>query len=255
MQPEPEPEPVLTDAAADILNGDTPPSQVRYIIGDIHDVIMTLPDNSVNLIYTNPPFATTGAHWDKPLDWTSLFPQMDRVLSENGAVVLHCSIPFTYELISVRKPNYHYTWKKNNPTGFFQAKKQPLRNIEEVLVYYRKSHQYNPQMRGDEVVEYNRRRSYEGNYYGAQKPNKTTQKGRYPTTFLGAYKRVLQKNNPKSVPDALTEYFIKTYSSEGDTILDMTCCSRNNGDISLRLKRDYIGVDLSDEYLTDITVS
>ena len=78
---------------------------------------------------------------------------MYRVLKPHGKIILHCSIPFTYDLIKIEKPKYHYSWKKNNSTGFFQAKYQPLRNIEEIFIYYKKRGTYNPQMVGDKYVK------------------------------------------------------------------------------------------------------
>tara|TARA_R100000231_G_scaffold26357_1_gene23926 strand:+ start:10059 stop:10742 length:684 start_codon:yes stop_codon:yes gene_type:complete len=221
-----------------------------YIIGDIHEVIKTIDDNSIDLIYTNPPFATTKKKWDDDLRWDYLFVEMDRVLKPNGVILLHTAIPFTYDLIRIRKPKYNYVWIKNNPTNFFQAKKQPLRQVEEILVYYKNKHTYNPQMIGNESINYDRTNKYEGDlYYGNQKPNKSKQKGKYPTTFLGSFTRILQKKTPKSIHDKITERMILTYSNENDKILDMTCCSKNNGNIANRLKRNYIGVDISDKYL------
>ena len=222
----------------------------QYIIGDIHDEIKKLDQNSIDLIYTNPPFGTTQKKWDVPLRWEELFCEMDRVLKPNGVILLHCSVPFTYDLIRIRKPNYHHTWKKNNPTNFFQAKKQPLRCIEEILVYYKKKHTYNPQMIGDQIATNKRNNNYIGNqYYGDQKPNFSNHVGKYPTTFLGSFKRILQKTSPKSVPDEIMQEMIKTYSNENDLVLDMTCCDKGLGNITTNLKRKYIGIDISDEFL------
>ena len=99
----------------------------QFILGDIHRVIMTLPANSIDFVYTNPPFGTTNCAWDKPLIWEVLFCEMDRALKPGGVIALHCSIPFTYDLIRMRKPKYHYVWRKKNSTTFFLARRQPLR--------------------------------------------------------------------------------------------------------------------------------
>lgn len=222
----------------------------NYIIGDIHEIIKTFDNNHFSLIYTNPPFNTTSKKWDKPLDWETLFLEMDRVLKPDGVILLHCSKPFTYDLIRHRKPNYHYTWIKTNPTNFFQAKRQPLRQVEEILVYYKKKHTYNPQMIGEEIMKNNRTNGYNGElYYGDQKPNQSNHKGRFPTDFLGKFQRIIQKKSPKSVNDEITKKMILTYSNENDNILDMTCCDKNNGTIAKDLKRNYMGVDISDEFL------
>jgi len=221
---------------------------MNFIIGDIHEEIVKLEDNSIDFIYTNPPFATTNNKWDKPLKWNILFPEMWRVLKDDGVIALHTAIPFTYDIIKIEKPKYNYIWKKKNPTNPLLCKKQPLRNIEEILIFYKKQPTYNPQMIGNQEISYNRKNNYDG-YYGNQKPNTSKQKGKYPTTYLGEYSRILQKKSPKSINDEITIKMIKTYTNEGDNILDMTCCNKNNGEISVRLGRKYLGIDISDEFL------
>ena len=229
-------------------------NKCAFKIADIHEFIKTLPDNSIDFIYTNPPFATTAKKWDKPLRWDELWIEIDRVLKPHGVVALHSAIPFTYDLIAVRKPKYNYNWVKKNPTNFFLAKKQPLRKMEEILIYYKGQHTYNPQMEGDEVVKAWTRPVSKTNknetYYGKQVATESKERvGRYPTTYLGEFKRVTQKTSPKSVPKEIEEKMIKTYSNENDLILDMTCCDRQLGELAVSLKRNYIGVDISNEFL------
>ncbi len=219
----------------------------KFIIDDIHNYIKTIKTDSIDFIYTNPPFGTTQKKWDQPLEWNVLFPEMWRILKPTGVIALHSSMPFTYDLIRIEKPKYHYTWKKKNPTNPLLCKKQPLRNIEEILIFYKKQPTYNIQMIGDEEISYNRTNKYEG-YYGNQTPNSSKQKGKYPTTYLGEFPRIIQKKSPKSINDEITEKMIKTYSNENDIILDMTCCDKSNGIICEKLNRNYIGVDISDEF-------
>ena len=221
-----------------------------YTIGDIHDVIKTFPKDSFDLVYWNPPFATTQKKWDSVLDFPSLFKEIDRVLKPTGVLAIHTAIPFTYKIIALRQPKYHYTWVKNNPTGFFQAKKQPLRQVEEILIYYKGPHTYNPQMIGTEVHHHERKNKYTGDqYYGDQKPNVSHHVGRFPTTFMGRFKRIIQKKSPKSISNDIIERIIKTYTNEGDSILDPTCCDRGIGTIAESLNRIYQGVDISDEFI------
>ena len=126
----------------------------RFIQGDCVEVIKTLEDNSIDLIYTNPPFGITHNDWDIPLDWKELWKDIWRVLKPTGVALFHCSMPFTYDLINTQRPKYHYIWVKNNSTGFLSAKKQPLRITEEVLVFYKKTPiTYNPQMIGDKIYK------------------------------------------------------------------------------------------------------
>ena len=222
----------------------------QYIQGDIHEVIKTLDDNSIDFIYTDPPFSTTKASWDKPLQWNQLFPEMWRVLKPDGIICLYSSIPFTYELLKYETPKYHYSWRKNNSTGFFQAKYQPLRQMEEIFIYYKKKSTYNPQMEGNKFVKKrNVKVGGQQGYYGKElidKPNEYIKEeghtGKYPTTFKDW--NVRKDKSGITRTDEQIDYFIKTYSNEEDTILDMTCHNNYVGDRCEALQRNYIGVDL-----------
>ena len=219
---------------------------MNIITGDIHEEIVKLETNSINLIYTNPPYNTTENKWDKALDWKILFNEMYRVLKPNGKIILHCSIPFTYELINIEKPRFHYIWIKDKPTNFFHAKNQPLRIQEEILVFYKKLGTYNPQMIGDKF--YKKGTAGKSDYYGSRGENvKYEDKtdghfGKYPNNVL-YYPRHVRGFSTR--PDELVDYFIKTYSNEEDTILDITCYNYLTGVRSIKLNRKYIGIDLN----------
>ena len=229
---------------------------MNYIEGNIHDVIKTLETDSIDFIYTDPPFGTTKAEWDKGLDWENLFPEMWRVLKPDGIICLYASIPFTYDLLRYEKPKYHYSWKKNNSTAFMLAKKQPLRCIEEIFIYYNKPGTYNPQMVGDTEYPMDMVGSYGAqNYYGDNHKDRKSMKkdeiynkaakghkGRYPTT--NKEWRIRRDGTGITRTDEQIDYFIKTYTNEGDTILDMTCHINYVGKRCELLKRNYIGVDL-----------
>ena len=166
---------------------------LNYIQGDIHDVIKTLEDNTIDFIYTDPPFnGQTKAKWDSSLRWDELFKEMWRVLKPNGIIALHSAIPFSYELLKYEKPKYNYNWLKNNSTGFLTAKYQPLRIMEDVYIYYKKRGTYNPQMIGQEHhpkrnVKYGGKNAYWGEA-GSKKENVIIKEeghvGRHPTTLL-----------------------------------------------------------------------
>ena len=223
----------------------------EYIIGDIHEVIKTLNENSIDFIYTDPPFSITKAKWDSGLDWETLFPEMWRVLKPNGVICLYSSMPFTYELHKYETPKYHYSWCKNNKTGFFQAKYQPLRQMEEINIYYKQKSTYNPQMIGNEI--HNKRNVKVGGrngYYGEKLKDKEnnynagdSHTGRYPTTFKNW--NIRKDKTGITRTDDQIDYFIKTYSNQNDTILDMTCHTNYVGNRCEVLKRNYIGVDLN----------
>jgi len=214
-----------------------------YIQGDIHNVIKTLETNSIDLIYTNPPFGITECKWDTPLDWDNLWDDIWRVLKPNGIVALHASMPFTYTLIKSQTPKYHYSIKKNKQTGFFRSKTQPLRNNEELLIYYKKPGTYNPQMIGDEVRIIKGGASNKNKYYGRGKEpiKERTYIGFHPSTSMDMKTTV---RGGKTTSDDIIDYVIKTYSNEGETVLDMTTHNTIVGDRVKLLNRKFIGVDL-----------
>tara|TARA_R110000822_G_scaffold62207_1_gene153350 strand:- start:188 stop:910 length:723 start_codon:yes stop_codon:yes gene_type:complete len=229
-----------------------------YIKGDIHETIKTLEDNSIDFIYTDPPFGTTQCKWDKALNWKELFPDMWRVLKPTGIICLYASLPFTYELLQYEKPRYHYNWKKNTKTNFLQAKRQPLRQMEEIFIYYKKSGTYNPQMEGDTFyAKRNVKIGSEKNKYWGERDNIKKDlngkksyvvegeghTGKYPTTFKEW--NIRKDNTGITRDDIQIDYFIKTYSNENDTILDMTCHNDYVGNRCEILNRNYIGVDIN----------
>lgn len=214
----------------------------EYIQGDIHEVIKDIETNSIDLIYTNPPFGTTENKWDKPLRWNELWNDIWRVLKPNGVAVIHASKPFSYTLIQSQKPKYNYTWVKDISTGFLNAKKQPLRLVEEVYVFYKKKHTYNPQMVGTDIIPTST--SGKSKYYGDRHSEKNDGKfhiGKYPTDVL-KFKRDVRGG--KTISDDMIDFFIKTYSNEDDLILDMTTHSKVVGSRAIALSRNFIGVDL-----------
>ena len=187
--PEPAPAPAPAPADGQQDHGDA--EQIVYK-SDALEMIKKLPPAHFDLLYTDPPFGTTGATWDKALDWDATWPEIWRVLKPNGAVVLHCSMPFTYDLAASQRKwlKYHYTWVKNNSTTFMLAKTQPMRIQEEILVFYKSQPTYNPQMLGGEfhnkrAVKHGGREGYWGNSLDKhQESAEGGHTGRYPETVL-----------------------------------------------------------------------
>lgn len=213
-----------------------------FVEEDIHTYIKKIESNSIDCIYTNPPFGITCNKWDKPLDWDNLWPSIWRVLKPNGVAIIHASMPFSYTLTKSQRPKYHYIWVKKNSTTFFLAKKQPMRLQEEIYIFYKNQPTYNPQMIGDKI--YKEGRAPASTYYGNSGKQKNEQKtyvGRYPTNVL-YYKEI--RRGGKSIPDEMIEFFIKTYTNEGDLILDMTCHNDVVYNVVNGLKRKYLGVDI-----------
>lgn len=215
-----------------------------YIQGDCHDIIKTIKSNSIDLIYNNPPFGITENKWDKPIRWEELWKEIWRVMKPSGIVVIHASKPFSYKLIQSQTPKYNYSWKKNTTTNFFHAKNQPLRQMEEVYIFYKKKGTYNPQMVGNKINTSSP--PGKSNYYGGRSKINTMEKktyiGNYPTDFMD-YKTNIRGG--KTISDDMIDYFIKTYSNLGDTVLDFTTHNDVVGNRVDKLGRQFIGIDIN----------
>jgi site-specific DNA-methyltransferase (adenine-specific) len=213
-----------------------------FIRGDCVDQLAKLPNKSIDFIYFNPPFATTYQPWDESLPWKKVFKEAFRILKDTGTLAIHCSVPFNYTLIreAPRPPNYSWYWDKQATTTPLLAKKQPLRCVEEILVWTTRV-KYNPQRVGTEkrIVKSSAQTRY---------VNKGTLKEVEAKEVIGKYQTHLI-TMPRAIrgfatrPDALIELFIKSYTDEGDTILDPTCYKALSGRIARALNRKWIGID------------
>ena len=178
-------------------------------------------DKSINLIYVNPPFGTTKNYWDEKQDWPSLFKECFRVLKDDGMLVIHCSIPFNYELIRAapKPPSYTWYWKKERPTCPLIANAQPLRLVEEILVWKNKKNTYYRQQIGDESRESAWMTT--NDYYMKNVTAKKTVILGKTRTHLFEMKRDVQGFSTR--PREMIDLFINSYSKPGDTVLDMFC--------------------------------
>ena len=190
--------------------------------GDSLQLLRTqIPDSSVDLIYIDPPFGTTRHSWDESLDWKSYFSEFFRVLKPTGMLVIHCSIPFSYELIrsAPKPPLYSWYWLKDGPTCPLIANVQPMRQVEEILVWKKNKTTYYRQQIGDEE----RRSSWMdvNEYYGKNvTQKKTTLKGKTRSHFL-QMKRDIKGFSTR--PAEMVKLMIDSYTKEGDTVLDCFC--------------------------------
>tara|TARA_R110000772_G_scaffold174597_1_gene286480 strand:- start:496 stop:1068 length:573 start_codon:yes stop_codon:yes gene_type:complete len=177
-----------------------------------------------------------------------MWEQLKRITKKNGAIVMMAAQPFTSALGASNLPGlrYSWAWKKSAATGHLNAKRAPMANLEDVLVFYKKQPTYNPQG----LIPYNKatRRGGNGGCYGAIAPGRYMQKWtNYPRRlleFASAGKTV----HPTQKPVALMEYLIKTYTNEGETVLDFTMGSGTTGVAAKNLNRSFIGIELDENY-------
>lgn len=211
--------------------------------GNCLELMCNLPDKSVDLILCDLPYGTTQNKWDSVIPFDALWSEYSRIC--NGAVVLTAAQPFTSSLVVSNMKNFKYqwVWKKSKPTGHLNAKKQPLRNTEDILVFYKSQCTYNPQ--GTRETDVMVSRTNRGNYGECSKTTRQTVTG-YPTTILEFASEIGE--HPTQKPVALMEYLIKTYTNEGDTVLDNCMGSGTTGVACANTNRKFIGMELDRDY-------
>lgn len=208
-----------------------------------------IPDRSVDMILCDLPYGTTRNKWDTVIPLDELWGQYDRVIKDNGAIVLTAAQPFTSVLVTSNLKHFKYdiTWDKSQVTGFLNAKKMPLRKHEDILVFYKKLPTYNPQFTQGKAYQVTREHGTSN--YGKQSANKTNNDGkRFPTSLLNIPQIREKGGHPTQKPVALFEYLIKTYTNEGETVLDNCMGSGTTAIACMNTGRNFIGFELDKTY-------
>lgn len=220
------------------------------IQGDCLEVMKDIPDKSLDMILCDLPYGTTRNSWDSVIPLELLWEQYERCIKDNGAIVLTAQTPFDKVLGVSNLPilKYEWIWVKQQGTGFLNAKKMPLKATENVLVFYKKPPTYNPQMRTG-FKPYKCKSGKGSNNYGEQVQVTTESNGdRFPLNWLEVeYDK--QKLHPTQKPVALFEYLIKTYTNEGDLVLDNCAGSGTTGVACKNTGRNYILIEKEPEYI------
>lgn len=226
--------------------------------GDCLDILPMLPDNSVDMVFVDLPYGTTNCRWDNviPLDamWAALLPKV----KARAAMVFTANQPFASHLIVSNTKQFRCEWiyQKRTATGFLNAKKHPMKAHESVLMFAKKAANYYP-IKEARVGKTNRKgrikshRKYRKDFAYAQitKDSNPMTKDRHPTTVQEFINATNERGyHPTQKPIALCEYFIKTYSREGETVLDFTMGSGSTGVACINTNRTFIGIEKDDEY-------
>jgi site-specific DNA-methyltransferase (adenine-specific) len=215
-----------------------------------------IPDKSIDMILCDLPYGTTACKWDTIIPFEPLWKQYKRIIKDNGAIVLTASQPFTSALVMSNVKMYHHDWcwKKTKVTGVLNAKKQPIRTKEDILIFSKTSPIYNPQG----LISCNKQTgtgvSFNGKQGDATGKIKQTRSGTYTQTQTGYPRNVLEiKSEGKTIhptqkPVALFEYLIKTYTNEGALVLDNCAGSGTTGVACKNINRNFILIEKEPEY-------
>lgn len=222
---------------------------IQLFNGDCLDVMPTLPAASVDLILCDLPYGTTQNKWDSVIPLDRIWAEYWRIAKPNAAVVLTAQPPFDKLLGAscLEFMKYEWIWSKRLATGHLNAKKQPMKAHENALVFYRQQPTYNPQMAAGKPYSVKSGRS--STNYGKQVEVVTENSGeRYPRSVLEFDHDRGERYHPTQKPVALMEYLIKTYTNEGDTVLDNCMGSGTTGVAAKNTGRRFIGIERDEKY-------
>jgi len=215
--------------------------------GDCLEIMREIPDKSVDMILCDLPYGTTACKWDSIIPFDALWTEYERVIKDNGAIVLTSSQPFTTSLIASNMNLYRYSliWEKEQGVNFLMAKKQPLKVHEDINVFYKKQPTYNPQMTKGKPYTSGKGTSGEvtGHVTKVQTKNEGT---RYPHSVIKINRET--GLHPTQKPVALFEYLIRTYTNEGETVLDNCLGSGTAAVAAINTGRNFIGIEREWEY-------
>jgi len=213
-------------------------------------VMKDIPDKSVDMILCDLPYGTTACKWDTIIPFEPLWEQYKRIIKDNGAIVLTASQPFTSALVmsNIKWFKYEWIWEKTKASNFQLAKHNPMKIHENIVVFYKNKPTYNQHTL--EFGEFNNSRNSI-----SQMTNLAYRKKEYVSKAKGYNKSIIKVNSehnpphPTQKPVALFEYLIKTYTNEGDLVLDNCAGSGTTGVACKNLNRNYILIEKEPEYI------
>ncbi len=239
----------------------------KVIQGDCLDVMQLLPDKSIDMILCDLPYGTTQNKWDSEIPLKSLWKQYERIIKDKGAIVLTGQGLFTARLImsNERLFKYKIVWIKSKPTNFLNAQIQPLRKHEDICIFYKKQPSYNPQMTLGKPYDKGIRKDQFTGSYGDFKPRHIKSNGsRYPTDVLFMEEQELPFQDfvyiktaesegpvlhPTQKPVELGRFLIRTFTNEGDLVLDNACGSGSFLLAAILEGRNFIGIEKNEDVL------
>jgi len=231
----------------------------KLMKGDCLDCMEEIKENSIDMVLTDPPYGITKCKWDSIIPLDVMWRQLKRIVKPNGAIVMTASQPFTTTLIAsnMKMFKYCWVWEKNRGSNFGCVKFQPMKEHEDIVVFSKGTCAYNPIMQKrkgsgncrikNKIVVRTKTENY-GDFNNEIELNCT--ESRYPSSIqkFNTVTGLEKTKHPTQKPIALMEYLIKTYTNEGETVLDFTMGSGTTGVACINLNRKFIGIELDECY-------
>ena len=246
-------------------------NEFKLFKGDCLEIMKDISDKSIDMILCDLPYGTTEGKWDIVIPFESLWVHYNRIIKDNGVICLFCTQPFTTNLINSNMSNFKYCWywEKSKANGFQHSKNKPMRIIEEIAIFSNAPIGHKSLL-GDKRMIYNpqgiipsgkrkiRESTHSGNFVGGEnhKSSRPNQVGRVYESYTNFPNDILKFNSifgrgtlhPTQKPVALLEYLIKTYTNEGEVVLDNCMGSGSTGVACLNTNRKFIGIELDENY-------
>jgi len=211
---------------------------------DCFDIFPAIPDKSVDLVLADPPYGRTRCKWDSALDLARLWPELKRIAK--GPVILFAACPYDKVLgcSNLKWLRHEWVWEKSNGSGFLNAKRAPIRCHENILVFAKRSPPYHPIKTQGHERKTAVKRNDQSAVYGRQTETSYDSTERYPRSVL-KFPSDKQRSSlhPSQKPLALMDYLVRTYSKEGDLVLDFTMGSGTTGVAALQASRRFVGIE------------
>lgn len=226
---------------------------INLMQGDCLERMKEIPDGAISMILADPPYGTTACKWDSVIPFEPMWEQLKRVIKPNGAIVLFGSQPFTSALImsNIKMFKYEWVWVKSRTTGHLDAKRRPMKCQENISVFYDKQPTYNYELKKlDKPISSFRKNGKSGSLLGKtnQMLNKFQNATGYPIQVITFPSEHNIGKHPTQKPVPLMEYLIKTYTNQGETVLDFTMGSGTTGVACVNTNRNFIGIEMDDGY-------
>ena len=223
---------------------------MRLECGDCLKLMKSIPDASVDMVLTDPPYGTTACKWDNVIPFEPMWSQLKRITKTGSATIFTAREPFTSILVvsNIDEFKHKWVWNKKQSGSFQNAKFMPLQIEEDILVFGTGKIKYFPQMRTGALRKKGGCKKKNECFAGLKENHSTFNDQYYPVNILEIVNGRLGKVHPTQKPVALMEYLIKTYTKDGETVLDFTMGSGTTGVACKNLNRDFIGFELDPTY-------